>query len=241
MSETPSELPPAEGRRAVDTPVPMSAALAREYARSTPRAQYRQARGRRKAIIFSTAAIGLAAAFILGALGVLGIYPGQIDGEFSKKIITADVGDTPCPTPGARPVDPEGIEITVLNTTSTPGLALEVGTFFADLGYTVLGTDNAPPYRGSVEIETGPAGVDAAYTVARYLGSNVRIRLNQTERASLTILLGPDFDGLPSAEDAQTITESTFALVPLAGCLPLPEEDQAQSGEEQSGQSGRPH
>ncbi len=207
----------------------------------SPRQQYRRVRTRRKTIIFGSAILGLLAATGIGIMGVAGMLPMPFGEDFSREVTYAEIGDTPCPTPGARPQSPEGVSLRILNTTSTPGLAGKTAKYFESLGYTIAGADNAPPYRGVAKIEAGPRGVDAAYTVARYLGSDVQIILNATEDRTLTVSLGQAFDGTPSKEDTEAILASNFALVPVAGCLPVAEPaggwELPESGE-QSGQSG---
>lgn len=214
------------------------------YVQTSPRLQYRRARNRRKTIIYGSAILGLAAAFSVGALGVAGILPSPFESEFSRAVRYAEVGDTPCPTEGARPVSPADVGLAIYNTTSTPGQAGKAAEYLEAQGYRVITTDNAPLYRGNVQIEAGPRGVDAAYTVARYFGNNVRIRLNETEDKTLNILLGEQFDTMPDDEQTAAINERSFALVPLEGCLPVKEPaggwavpESLQSG--QSGQSGQ--
>ncbi|WP_164996681.1 LytR C-terminal domain-containing protein [Actinomyces minihominis] len=211
----------------------------------SPRQEFRSARVRSQTVIFGSAIIGLAVLFLLGFLGITGALPVPFGGEFSKKEIFAEVGDTPCPTPGARAASPEGVSLRVLNTTSTPGLAGQVANAFEVLGYTIAATDNAPQYHGVARIEAGPRAVDAAYAIARYFPGEVRIVLSSAEDMTLTILLGNKYDGLVPQDERPAIRDSNSALVPRSGCLPVAEPadgwelpQSAQSGAQSDAQSG---
>ena len=214
---------------------------------SSPRTEFRRARARSQTVVFGSAIIGVIALFLLGFLGVNGALPVPFGGDFSKREMFAEPGDTPCPTAGARAGSPVGVSLRLLNTTSIPGLAGSVGASFEELGYTIAGTDNAAQYHGVARIEAGPRGVDAAYTIARYFQGDVRIILNSSEDLSLTILLGNQFTSLVPAEERATLLESKGPLVPLSGCLPVaeptggwevPESGQSGQSGSQSGQSG---
>lgn len=202
-----------DGRR---SPVP-------GYVQVSPRQQYRRAKTRRKTIIYGTSVLGLAAAFLVGYFALQGSFVFPIESDFSHRVEYAEVGDTPCPTEGARPVATDDVRLLIYNTTSTPGLAGSVATYLHDQGYYIGATDNAALYRGGAQIEAGPRGVDAAYTVARFLGPDTRIKLSASEDKTLTILIGERFPGVPTAEETEAITNSSFALVPLEGCLPVEE------------------
>lgn len=189
----------------------------------SPRDQYRRARTRRKTIIFGSTMIALTVAFALGYLGLQGSFAFPIEGGFNKKISYAEIGDIPCPTEGARPVTQNDVRLQVFNTTSEPGLASKVGDFLHAQGYYIALTDNANLFRGGIQIETGPRGVDAAYTVARFLGNDARIRLVAVEDKTLNILIGERFVGLPSAEETEQISSDHSPLVPKSDCKPVSE------------------
>lgn len=220
--------------------------IAARYVSVSPRRQYRRVRNRRKTIVFGSAILGLLGALAIGALGLTGFLALPFGDEFARTVKYAELGDTPCPTEGARPQSTAGVKLQILNTTSTPGLAGDVAAYFTELGYQIASTDNAPLYRGGALIEAGPRGVDAAYTVARYLGDDVRIRLNQTEDKTVTVMLGEQFSGVPTTEETEQIQATTFALVPQSGCLQVKEPaagwavpEQYQSGQPQSEASGQ--
>lgn len=187
--------------------------------------------------MFGIALLGMVVAVLLGALGLTGSMLLPIGDQFSKKIHYAEPGDIPCPTAGARPVKGDGAKLIVLNTTPRAGLASSVGETLEAFGYELVGTDNAPPYRGNVRIEAGPDGVDDAYTLGRYFGSDIRIVLSNMEGRTLTITLGVNFEGLPPKGELDEIAASNTALIPLQNCLPVAVPEVPQS--EQSGQSGQ--
>lgn len=190
---------------------------------ASPREQYRRSRTRRQTIIYGGAIFGLVAALVVGLLGLAGSLLTSFDSDFHRKESYAEAGDTPCPTPDARPQSPKDVRLLVYNTTATPGVAASVAEYFEELGYAIGATDNASLYRGTVLIETGPRGVDDAYTLARFLGADVRIRLASFEDKTLAVFLGERFEGMPNEEETAKILDRSFALVPLAGCLPVEE------------------
>lgn len=198
---------------------------------------FRRRRTKRQTLVFGFAILGMVVALALGFLGLTGSILLPIGDEFSKKEVFATPGSTPCPTAGARPVDPEGARVRVFNTSSRPGLATAVGESLEALGYELAGADNAPSYRGNVKIEAGPRGVDDAYTVARYFGSDTRIVLTDAEDRTLTIILGLNFEGMPPQGEMDEIFASHAALVPLSGCEKV--EEPVGGWELQSGQSGQ--
>lgn len=205
----------------------------------TTRDAFRKRRSKRQTLVFGFAILGMVVALLLGFLGLTGSILLPFGSDFTKKVHLAEPGDTPCPRPGARPVDAEGARVRVFNTTSRTGLAGTVGTSLEELGYELAGTDNSAPYRGFVKIEAGPRGVDDAYTVARYFGNDTRIVLTDAEDRTLTITLGVSFESLPPMAELEEIAASRTALVPKTGCVPLGEPLggwELQSG--QSGQSG---
>lgn len=202
----------------------------------SPREEYRRARVRSQTVIFGSAILGMALFFLLGFLGASGALPIPFGGDFSKQEAFAEVGDTPCPTPGARAGSPEGVTLRLLNTTSTPGLAATIGTQFEELGYTIASTGNAPAFHGVGRIEAGPRGVDAAYTVAQYFNGDMRIILTAEEDETLTILLGTNFDGIVPRDEIAILAGTESPLVPLPGCLPL---DIPEGGWDAPGQSGQ--
>ena len=206
----------------------------------SPREEYRRARTRSQTVVFGAAMLGLVILFLLGFLGVSGALPLPFGADFSKKENYAETGDIPCPTPGARAGYPEGVDLTILNTTPTPGLAGKVAGTFEELGYTITATDNAPQYHGLARIEAGPRGVDDAYTLARYFPGEVRIVLSSTETRGLTVVLGNKFEKLVSKKEREELLDRHSPLMPASRCLPVLEPAGGWGAQsDQSGQSGQ--
>lgn len=227
---TPSAPPPGEE-------TPQSTTVEKVRLRQ-PREEFRRARTRSQTVIFGSAIIGMAVVFLAGFLGITGVLPMPFGDDFSKKDAFAEVGDIPCPTPGARATAPDGVSVLVLNTTSTPGLAGKVATSLEGLGYTISGTDNGLALHGLARIEAGPRGVDDAYSLARFFPGEVRVVLTAAEDRALTLLIGNRFDGLVPAEEQAELLERSGSLIPPQGCLPV-EEPASGWAVPQSGQSGQ--
>lgn len=231
----------SQGSRAHVPYSPTPAPTGAQSGYHSPREEFRRARTRSQTVVFGSAVLGLVVVFLLGFLGVIGALPVPFGDEFSKGEVYAEVGDVPCPTQGARASAPDGVAVRVLNTTPTAGLASSVAEQLAALGYTIAATDNATAFHGVAKIEAGPNGVDAAYSLARFIEGDVKIKLSSEEDTTLTLSLGTKFEGLVSEEERTSLLEAHSGLVPLAGCVqmgeipPLPQSGQ-QSG--QSGQSG---
>lgn len=160
-------------------------------------------------------------------MGAVGLFPVPLKSEFSRPVHTAEPGDIPCPTQGARPTDPEDVGLRILNTTSTPGLAGTVGKRLEGVGYEVVAADNAAPYRGGVKIEAGRDWVDDAYTLARYFEGEVRVVLSSSEDNIITVMLGAKFESLVPKKMRKALKKSHASLIPLEGCLRLPEQPDA--------------
>lgn len=182
------------------------------------RKRYRAISARRQSRVFSVVITGMVVCLIAGI--VCSVIPWQYTG-FKVLPSYAEAGDTPCPVEGTKMTSPEGVQVTVLNGTSTAGLATSVGETLESLGYTLAGVDNSPSsYRGTIQIEAGPNGVDDAYTLAMYLTgaeveeTGVSIILNETQSNSLTVILGDSFTGITDEgiAAAQAYTDDLVAF-----------------------------
>lgn len=201
------------------------------------RQRYLENRQRKQNLTFSITASVMAVLVILSLLVLTGIVKMPFSDKFSEAVHYADTGDVPCPSTGATPVPADEITVQVLNATSQQGLATTVTTMLTSVGYTALDPGNADSeYAGSVEIDAGPRGVDAAYTVARLFPES-RIILTESTDSTVTVIVGTFYDGVQSDEDAKKTAESTSALQGQTGCLALNPETM-QSGEQSGSQSG---
>lgn len=203
----------------------------------TPRQRFLKTRQRRQALTFTVTGAILAAVAIVSVLVLAGIVPVPIGNEFSHAVKYAKPGDVPCPTSSTL-VDPAGIRVQVLNTTSRPGLASDATNMLSTAGYTPLEPGNAvSEYPGKVEIDAGPNAVDAAYTVARFFPGS-KVVLTESTDTTVTVLLGNFYDGPLSADDVQRIIDSRDPIRAPKNCVALNTDEEAEDDAEQSASSG---
>lgn len=172
--------------------------------------------------VFGTLIVVLLAFLVIATMMLSGMLPSIFGNEFSKKITYAQEGDTPCPTERARPVPAEGTQIQVLNASSLSGTASKTSKTLKKLGYEIALVDNAQtPFRGNIQIDAGPADVDAAYTLARYFHEPVRIKLRTLPAGMVNLTIGEGFRGILPKAERKEIQESDSRLVGLNECLPV--------------------
>ena len=172
--------------------------------------------------VFGTLIVMLLALLVVATMMLVGMMPSVFGSDFSKKTVYATVGDTPCPTERARPVAPELTDLQVLNASSLSGTAGSTAKKLGKLGYNITLVDNAPtPFRGNIQIDAGPADVDAAYTLARYFHSPVRIKYRDLPAGTLNLTIGEGFRGIEPKKERKAILESDSRLRPLEECLPV--------------------
>ncbi|QWW19728.1 LytR C-terminal domain-containing protein [Schaalia sp. 19OD2882] len=201
----------------------------------SPRERFRRERMRKQSVTFLVAFGILSAMVGSGLLGLQGILPLPFPDQFTADVKYAEVGDTPCPTPGALPSNPADVRVQVLNSTSRQGLAKVATDMLVSAGYKPLEAGNSSPeYPGRILIQSGPAAVDDAYTVAR-LFPRSKVALTAGTDKTVTVELGTFYAGAVSAEELAKATKDTSALKGPETCLPLNEQDAAAG---QSGQSG---
>ncbi len=195
----------------------------------TPRQRFRKERQRRANTTFFITIVVLAVLVSTSVMVLRGWLPTPFPSEFNAKIEYAEVGDIPCPSEGATPVDPSSVIVQVLNTTSRQGLAGEATEMLVSAGYAPMEPSNtSPEYAGKVEIATGRAGVDAAYTIARFFpGSHVV--LTASTDATVFVSLGTFYDGPLSDTDLAEAVKNTVPFVRPADCLDLEPLDEGET------------
>lgn len=207
----------------------------------TPRQRYLYERQRKQNYTFAIVGIAMSVVALISILVMLNIIPIPFGNEFSRAVKYAETGDTPCPSAGAKPVDPASISVQVLNTTSRQGLASEATSMLESAGYQPLEAGNATEvYPGAVEIDAGPTAIDDAYTVARFF-PDAKVVLTDSTDKTVSVLLGTFYDGALSAEETQAVINSQTALQGPNSCLPLSEEallQRSQSAGDTSAESG---
>lgn len=220
----------------------------------TPRQVYLQNRQRRQNKVFAIVTAGLMIALICALVGMSGLITLPFANEFSQKEHYAAPGDIPCPTEGALPTAPASVQVQILNGTTRPGIAGSATKILESLGYQVTPPENAQrDYPGSVEISSGPLGVDAAWTLARIF-PKARVTLTEATDARVSVTLGSFYDNPIEADEAKRDSENTDPLDGGEKCLAVnpdlleelrngvdeaasgAQSDQTQSGEGQSAQ-----
>lgn len=183
----------------------------------TGRQKFRAASSRRQTRVFTTVITLLIVCLGIGVVGA--IIPIPYTG-FAETKNYAKAGQTPCPVPGTTMTPTAGVQVTVLNGTSQPGLASSVATSLETLGYTISSVDNSPSlYRGNIQIEAGPNGVDDAYTLGMYFtggettDTHIAIVLTETTTNSLTVIIGDQFEKDSTEKAIAAAQEYTGELV----------------------------
>lgn len=209
----------------------------------TPRQLYIQNRQRRQNKVFAIVMMGLGLALAFALLGMSGLVTFPFANEFSHKEHFAAPGDIPCPSKDATPVDPASVQVQILNGTTRPGIAGDATKILESLGYQVIPPENAQrDYPGSVEISTGPLGVDAAWTLARIF-PKARVTLTEATDARVSVTLGSFYDNPIEADEAKRDSENSDPLKGGDKCVPVSQdllEELRSDGDEAAslGQSG---
>ncbi len=204
--------------------------------RQTPRERYLELRQRTQAMTFSITAVVLSLLTIVSLLVLMGVVKVPVGEEFSRGADYAKVGDTPCPNPGAPVMDPAQVTVQVLNASSQQGIAGAASTMLQTAGFNTLEPGNANQnVISAVEIDAGPRGVDAAYSVARFFPESQVVLTDSTD-TTVTVILGTFYHGSLTDEEVQSAASGD---VPSGGaeCRPV-DPDMLTKLTSQSGQSG---
>lgn len=183
---------------------------------TTVRAEYRKRIQQRQTVIFGTISAILATLLLLGILFWTGLVPFPFDREFSVKEDAA-AAPAPCPSEGITAVPLEQITARVYNSTSRTGLAGDVGDKLAATGVVVADKANwnGDKVSDAAMLVTGPAGVDAAYTLRAYI-PNAIIQLDPASESNVVdVVLGTAWEDVVSAP---TEEELANALKPIKNC-----------------------
>lgn len=188
------------------------------------RALRRRHKHERQAVVFGA----LIAALALAGLGATAVYTGAMDAPFLTRDFTTpspdaapEIPKAPCPPADTLPVALPSIQLRVLNSTGTSGLAGTASTTLTAAGFVVLEVGNYPmKVTGGSRIQFGEAGLAAAYTLAAYLDNTTPV-LDTRQDATVDLILGTEWAGL--LDPATVILDPTLPLEPITGCVPLEE------------------
>src|SRR5699024_6476856 len=117
-------------------------------------------------------------------------------GVIAEKSFGPAAAELSCPEPGAVPLAPGEVTVTVLNGTSRGGLAGDTTEQLGARGYQVESPGNTRQASGPATIVHGPEGYLAAQSVRAQL-QEAQLRLDEDmEGSAVTLLLGGGFSGL---------------------------------------------
>ena len=148
------------------------------------------------------------------ALVVIGVYavgelrePVEDPGVIAEKSFGPEPVELTCPEPGAVPLPPGEVAVTVLNGTSRSGLAGDVTEQLGERGYGVASPANTRQATGPATIVHGPEGYLAARSVAAQI-KEAQLRLDEgLEGTAVTVLIGDGFSGLQDETAAAAALE----------------------------------
>lgn len=124
---------------------------------------------------------------------------------------------TPSPkTPRPLP-EPSQVTVAVANGTDRPGLALDTADDLASRGFVIsdIGNSSKPIRQGVALVRYTKANLAAAITVASYMPGSELDQARRVPDAKVAVWLGPQFDGVVSAADADpgSVTLPTAAPI----------------------------
>jgi len=164
--------------------------------------------------------------FTMGVLAFMSynIYSGKTEGPFAEPFVsnaagfTSDV-TTPCPPPGALPLDAGDVTVRVLNSTDQQGLAARTLEDLVGRGFLPGGAANFTrfEYEGTARIAFGIDGVQQGYTIARHF-DHPELVLDSREGTAVDVVLGIEFDKLIPLSSPELAPD--IILTQIAQCLP---------------------
>ena len=148
------------------------------------------------------------------ALVVIGVYavgelrePVEDPGVIAEKSFGPEQIELTCPDPGAVPLEPGEVTVTVLNGTNRSGLAGDVTEQLGERGYGVETPGNTRRADGPATIVHGPEGYLAARSVGAQL-QETQLQLDEElEGTAVTMLIGDGFAGLQDETAAAAALE----------------------------------
>ncbi len=170
---------------------------------------------RRRAVQLIVFCVLCLALVVTGVLAVRELQkPAAEPGVIAPKSLGADPVALSCPEPGAVPLAPGEVTVTVLNGTSRSGLAGSVSAELVGRGFLAGGTGNTQQATGPATIVHGPEGYLAAQSVrVQIQGAQLRLEEGRPGTA-VDLLIGEGYTGLE---------EESVAAAALAEPVETPE------------------
>lgn len=157
-----------------------------------------QRRARRRTALVITGLLGALAVALLISLATVQGWFGLGEGEGE-----GDQAATTSAAPAAPTLEPGQVGVSVLNATSTSGLAGRTAEALRARGFDVGTVDNADAVEGAGLIRHGPEGQDAAELLAQSVGQDLELVLDtDREGDDVVLVLGPDWQELPTPDEA---------------------------------------
>lgn len=155
--------------------------------------------------IFSILAVTLIA---IGAYAVEELRePSAAPGVIAPKSFGPDPVELTCPEPGALPLPPAEVTVTVLNGTSRSGLAGSITEKLGERGFTLGEPGNTHKATGPATVVHGPEGYLAAQSVrAQIEGAQLQLD-TKAEGTAVTLLIGDGFTDLQEESAAAALLE----------------------------------
>lgn len=182
----------------------------------SPYQRYVRRRQQRETMVFTIIGSVMAGLLVLSILIGFGILPFPFFNDFKQAPQYAQAGDVPCPT-SQKAVPLDKMEVHVVNGTDVSGLAGKVAAGLKERGIPVkdIGNITTGSYEGSVQIITGPTGVNVAYTLARAF-EDAEIVLDPRPTSDVTVTIGSRYSDMVTPEKFKGIAQKD--LEEIDGC-----------------------
>lgn len=189
---------------------------AHPYGRSADDVRRREQRVRRtrrvRAVQLAIFSLLMVVLVVVGAYAVGQLRePSAEPGVIAPKTFGNPAAEVTCPEPGAVPLPPAEVSVTVLNGTSRAGLAGEVTEQLGERGFTTGEAGNTTKAGSGATVVHGPDGYLAAQSV-RVQVPEATLKLDEREGAEVDLLLGSGYAGLTDGEEAAAGLETAVEI-----------------------------
>lgn len=154
-------------------------------------------RARRRAALVITALLAVLALALGLSLAYMQGWIGTGDGEG-----TDQAADTSAVTAPAPALTPDRVVVNVYNGTDVAGLAGRTSEALTTRGFRVDAVDNGDPVEGAGVIRHGAEGLEGAELLLQTVGQPLTLVQDERDGLTVDLLLGPDWEELPTADDA---------------------------------------